>query len=83
MQKSKIVENIVLFEKSLALNPFSSYGSLYYTDGDATEGFAESGFTIGPTNNRKYFDDGRRSLTLDRGPCKFLNMPDIPHFSLC
>ncbi|EGE00104.1 serine/threonine protein kinase [Trichophyton tonsurans CBS 112818] len=68
MQKSKIVENIVLFEKSLALNPFSSYGSLYYADGDATEGFTESGFTIGPTNNRKYLDDGRRSLTLDREP---------------
>ncbi|DAA73906.1 TPA_exp: Uncharacterized protein A8136_3892 [Trichophyton benhamiae CBS 112371] len=68
IQKSKIVENIVLFEKSLALNPFPAYGSLYYSDGDTTEGFAESGFTVGPTNNRKYFDDGRRSLTLDRGP---------------
>ncbi|EZG03221.1 hypothetical protein H106_06718 [Trichophyton rubrum CBS 735.88] len=68
MRKSKIVENIVLFEKSLALNPFPAYGSLYYADGDTTEGFTESGFTVGPTNNRKYFDDGRRSLNLDRGP---------------
>lgn len=80
MRKSKIVENIVLFEKSLALNPFPAYGSLYYADGDTTEGFTESGFTVGPTNNRKYFDDGRRSLNLDRGPCKFLNMLDISHF---
>ncbi|OAL74724.1 hypothetical protein A7D00_0318 [Trichophyton violaceum] len=68
MRKSKTVENIVLFENSLALNPFPAYGSLYYADGDTTEGFTESGFTVGPTNNRKYFDDGRRSLTLDRGP---------------
>ncbi|EFE43081.1 hypothetical protein TRV_02162 [Trichophyton verrucosum HKI 0517] len=68
IQKSKIVENIVLFEKSLALNPFSAYGSLYYSDCDTTEGFTESGFTVGPTNNRKYFDDGRHSLALDRGP---------------
>ncbi|EFR02327.1 phosphotransferase enzyme family protein [Nannizzia gypsea CBS 118893] len=63
VQKSKIVENIVLFEKSLALNPFPAYGSLYYSDSDTTR----EKFTVGATNYRKYFDDGRGSLALDRG----------------
>ncbi|KAM5454159.1 hypothetical protein McanCB49686_004467 [Microsporum canis] len=65
MQKSKVVANIVRFEKSLAQNPFCEYGSLYYSDGDTAN---KRGFTVGPTNNRKYFDDGRSSLVLDRGP---------------
>jgi hypothetical protein len=70
MQKSKIVANIVRFEKSLAVNPFRAYGSLYYSDGDATK---KGDFTVGPTNNRKYFDDGRGSLVLDRGSCRSTN----------
>ncbi|KAM5435848.1 hypothetical protein MferCBS31731_006106 [Microsporum ferrugineum] len=65
MQKSKVVANIVQFEKSLAQNPFCEYGSLYYSDGDTT---SKRDFIVGPTNNRKYFDDGRSSLVLDRGP---------------
>ncbi|KAF2463221.1 uncharacterized protein BDR25DRAFT_329889 [Lindgomyces ingoldianus] len=40
---------------------FPVYGSLYYNT-----------FCVGPTNNRKYFDDGRGRLHLDRGPWRTL-----------
>ncbi|EGE08072.1 phosphotransferase enzyme family protein [Trichophyton equinum CBS 127.97] len=89
MQKSKIVENIVLFEKSLALSPFSSYGSLYYADGDATEGIPESGFTMVLHNivdmvlNRDYIEANatreRESITsLGSSPrLQGINGPDL------
>ncbi|KAE8356827.1 phosphotransferase enzyme family protein [Aspergillus coremiiformis] len=64
LKKSQIVTQLVQFDQALASNPFSEYGSLYYTDHEARS----DSFVVGPTTNRKYYDDGRRALGLDRGP---------------
>ncbi|KAB8205413.1 hypothetical protein BDV34DRAFT_195889 [Aspergillus parasiticus] len=66
-KKSQIVTQLVMFDKALASNPFPEYGSLYC----AEDGPRDDNFVIGPTTNRRYFDDGRGTLTLDRGPCKY------------
>lgn len=81
-KKLEIILQLVQYEKGFATSKFPAYGGLYYAK-DVAEGriptmyrgedkSAESTLVIGPTNNRKYFDDGRSSISLDRGPCKFL-----------
>lgn len=79
-QRFKIVQQLVKFQSSFVAE-FPAYGSLYYSgDLPATASAVEltattwknrpHTFCVGPTNNRKYFDDGRGRLHLDRGPCK-------------
>ncbi|RLL96198.1 hypothetical protein CFD26_100335 [Aspergillus turcosus] len=63
LKKSEIVTQLVRFDASLASNPLPAYGSLYYAQDANGDKFA-----VGPTNNRKYFDDGRATLPLDHGP---------------
>jgi hypothetical protein len=80
-KKYGIIKQLVGFEKALATAKLPAYGSLYYSD-DLPKPISaialpvmdvngsKKSFSIGPTNNRKYFDDGRGTLELDRGPCK-------------
>jgi hypothetical protein len=68
LKRSEIVTQLVQFDKSLASHPFSEYGSLYYTENQTPN----DKFTVGPTTNRKYFDDGRQFLDVDRGPCEYI-----------
>lgn len=80
-KKYGIIKQLVGFEKALTTAKLPAYGSLYYSDDLPkhisaialpvmdVNGSTKS-FSIGPTNNRKYFDDGRGTLELDRGPCK-------------
>lgn len=80
-KKLEVVQQLVQYEKAFATSQFPAYGGLYYAE-DVQDGgvpttyqhnqdIAERQFVIGPTNNRKYFDDERRQLSLDRGPCEF------------
>ncbi|KAL9101968.1 MAG: hypothetical protein Q9163_002826 [Psora crenata] len=80
-QKYEIVKQLVGIEKSFATTRFTSFGSLYYTEDvpkvsnneilyvnkDRTE-IQCSRFAIGPTNNRMFFDEGRGTVHMDRGP---------------
>lgn len=81
-QKYEIVKQLVGIEKSFTATRFTSFGSLYYADdvpkvsGDETLCVNEDGteiqcsrFAIGPTNNRMFFDEGRGTVQMDRGPC--------------
>lgn len=81
-QKYEIVKQLVGFESSFASTRFKLFGSLYYAQdvpkvaGNETLCVNEDGtemqysqFTIGPTNNRMFFDDGRGTVHVDRGPC--------------
>ena len=77
-KKFEIIQQLVQFEASFAAE-FPAYGSLYYSHDLPTKTPAiqlpavkasQKRFSIGPTNNRKCFDDGRDRLHLDRGPCK-------------
>ncbi|KAL3473948.1 phosphotransferase enzyme family protein [Aspergillus californicus] len=68
LDRSKIVDQLVQCDKSLVENPFPQYGSLYYHEDEA----GSDRFMVGPTMNRKYFDDKRVLLNLDRGPWTLL-----------
>ncbi|KAH8589704.1 kinase subdomain-containing protein [Bisporella sp. PMI_857] len=78
-KKYDIIKQLVGFDKSYSTADLPAYGSLYYscdlhnsTAAIPLPAVSSSGnqtsFSIGPTNNRKYFDDGRGDLELDRGP---------------
>ena len=82
-EKYEIVKQLVGFEKSFASTRFRLFGSLYYAQDipnvaddeilyvneDGTE-MQCSQFSIGPTNNRMFSDEGRGMVDMDRGPCK-------------
>lgn len=81
-QKYEIVKQLVGTESSFASTRFKLFGSLYYAQdvpkvaGNETSCVNEDGtemhcsqFTIGPTNNRMFFDEGRGGVHVDRGPC--------------
>ncbi|KAL2826613.1 hypothetical protein BDW59DRAFT_171719 [Aspergillus cavernicola] len=70
VNKAQIVKQLVQFDKALASNPFPQYRSLYHAD-DAN---GPDRFVVGPTTNRQYFDDGRVSLDLDRGPYCYITL---------
>lgn len=84
-QRSQIVEQIAKIEKILASFEFLKFGSLYYKqdlpryDEDTALYIDENGevvhsdhFGVGPTCHRSFFDFGKGSLRIDRGPCKYL-----------
>lgn len=94
-KKFRIIKQLVGFEKALATAKLPAYGSLYYSDDlpEPTSAIAlpvinvnrsAKSFSIGPTNNRKYFDDGRGTLELERGSCKsnFFNSQNCLYFLL-
>lgn len=70
MQKSKIVASIVQFENLLHKTHFASMEAC--TIPMVILQTRETLLSV-PRNNRKYSDDGRSSLVLDRGPCKSMN----------
>lgn len=87
-EKLVLVERIVEIEKTLASTSFREIGSLYYAEDleyparnealytDATgRQIVNDHFSIGPTTDRKAFDDGRADIALNRGPCKRLHSP--------
>lgn len=81
-KKLEVVQQLVQYEKAFATSRFPAYGGLYYakdvqnggvpTTYEYNQAIPERRFVIDPTNNRKYFDDERGQLSLDRGPCEFL-----------
>lgn len=66
------------------------YGSLYYAKDlpnpdlnqflDSVNSTDKEGaFVVGPTTNRAFFDQGRDSVEVNRGPCEF----SYPHCHAC
>ncbi|RDW83787.1 aminoglycoside phosphotransferase family protein [Aspergillus mulundensis] len=81
--RAQLVLQVVDFENILAATKFPGYGSLYYKEDlpssadmlssslyvDNTGKEVQStNFAIGPTNHRAFFDFGKGSLDIDRGP---------------
>ena len=91
--KLKLIEKIVEIESTLVSTSFRDFGSLYYTKDlehparkdvlyTNTTGrpTVNAQFSIGPTTDRKFFDDDRANIDFDRGPCessKFLAESNI------
>ncbi|KAE8315097.1 kinase-like domain-containing protein [Aspergillus transmontanensis] len=60
-QRAQLVLQVVDFEKTLAATKINGFGS-FGKEVQSTK------FAIGPTNHRTFFDFGRGSLDIDRGP---------------
>ncbi|EAW23511.1 uncharacterized protein NFIA_022220 [Aspergillus fischeri NRRL 181] len=76
-QKRDIIQAIAKFDVKLVNHPLGVIGSLYYPD-DIPSGIKRlpalgsndtcQRWVLGPTTDRRFFDDGRGELCLDRGP---------------
>ncbi|KAL9100206.1 MAG: hypothetical protein Q9163_004389 [Psora crenata] len=79
--KLNLIEKIVEIEKTLASTSFRDFGSLYYTKDlerrarndvlytDSTgKPIVSAQFSIGPTTDRKSFDNNRASVDFEQGP---------------
>ena len=91
--KLKLIEKIVEIESTLVSTSFREFGSLYYTKDlehparkdvlyTNSSGLptVNAQFSIGPTTDRKFFDEDRANVDFDRGPCessKLLTKPII------
>ncbi|KAI7570425.1 hypothetical protein KC343_g7945 [Hortaea werneckii] len=74
-----VTKTISNYQKTWASIAFETYGSIYYardfpkgrplrfTDGDGAIR-EDASFSIGPTTGRDWYDDGRLSISFDRGP---------------
>ena len=79
-QKAKIVQRLIGYQVAFARITFTMYGSLYYSSDlvdvrqdQVLNALADSGvseFGVGPTTDRKFFNQGRGDVNPDRGPCK-------------
>lgn len=82
--KEQLIEAVIGFEKAVTSAKFKMIGSIYYrADLDDQVASQQSSlnvdekgktipaerFSIGPTTDRKFFDDGRGLMHFDRGPC--------------
>lgn len=78
-EKRDIVRAVVSFDVRALNHPLGGIGSLYYpkdipsgTKHLPALGSRDCGrWVLGPTTDRRFFDDGRGELFLDRGPCEF------------
>lgn len=81
--KLNLIEKIVEIESILVSTSFRESGSLYYTKdlehparkdvlytNTAGSPTVNTQFSIGPTTDRKFFDEGRADVDFDRGPCE-------------
>ena len=78
-QRFELVKSLVEIERRLASTTFAGYGSLYHKDmilSDktmtalvGTEQVATSQYVLGPITERSFWEDDKRELNLDRGPC--------------
>ncbi|KAF1953419.1 hypothetical protein CC80DRAFT_569370 [Byssothecium circinans] len=83
-ERLEIVRTLVGYEKAFVSANLPMYGSLYYAkdllspsrsqflDSVNSKG-KEEAFVVGPTTNRAWFDQGRDSVEVNRGPWLSLN----------
>ncbi|KAM5448395.1 Phosphotransferase enzyme [Microsporum audouinii] len=74
-EKTDIVLAIVNFDVKLLNNPLQGIGSLYYPEDIPTgtkhlPAFENGRWVLGPITDRRFFDDLKGELLLDRGPWK-------------
>jgi hypothetical protein len=86
-ERLEVVRTLVGYEKAFVSATFPMYGSLYCAKdvpspspsqyGDSVRS-TENGeaFVVGPPTKRAFFDQGRDSVEVNRGPCKL----EVPCF---
>ena len=81
-ERLEVITTLAGYEKALVSANFPMYGSLYYAKdlpSPSPSRFLDplnsknkgEAFAVGPTTNRAFFDQGRDSVEVNRGPCKF------------
>lgn len=85
--KLKLITQIVDLENTLTTLSFPSHGSIYFKDdlhlltvksgainieSDAAESLSR--FSIGPLTSAELWDNNRKEMELDRGPCKLTRL---------
>lgn len=78
-QRFGLAKNLVEIERRLASTTFAGYGGLYHKDAIPssnsmtalveTDQGATPEFVLGPTTERSFWEDEKRELEIDRGPC--------------
>ncbi|KAF2132436.1 phosphotransferase enzyme family protein [Dothidotthia symphoricarpi CBS 119687] len=87
-QRLEIVRTLVGYEKAFVSASFPMYGSLYYAKDLLSPSLGQfldpadsrdkrEAFVVGPTTNRAFFDQGRDSSEIDRGP--WLSINELVH----
>lgn len=80
-ERLEIVRTVVGYEKAFVSANLPMYGSLYYAKDLSSPSMRQflnptdsrdkrEAFVVGPTTNRAFFDQGRDSVEVNRGPCK-------------
>lgn len=84
-QRFGLVKSLVEIERRLASTTFAGYASLYQKDTipssksmaalvEVDQG-ATREFVLGPTTERSFWEDEKRELEIDRGPCMTTPLP--------
>jgi hypothetical protein len=74
----KVMKKIVHWEAQLMSLNFPAHGSIYYRKDLTSEkkiplpGQKDVEFCIGPSSHYSWWHDGRSTLDIDRGPCKWI-----------
>lgn len=73
-QKSAIVNKVAGITGKMSTAIFPYYGSLYYKRDlrEAERLTIDDEFAIGPTTARRWFDDRRDEVVVNRGPCTYV-----------
>jgi hypothetical protein len=71
-QRFGLVKSLVEIERKLMSARFTHHGSLYYKDTCPHDKELTAKFVIGPTTERSFWEDEKRELDFDRGPCRFI-----------
>ncbi|KAG4439211.1 hypothetical protein IFR05_005302 [Cadophora sp. M221] len=84
-ERLEVIRTLVGYEKAFVSANLPMYGSLYYAkdlpspspsqllDSVNSINKGEEAFVVGPTTNRAFFDQGRDSVEVNRGPWPSLN----------
>jgi hypothetical protein len=71
-QRFGLVKSMVEIERKLMSAQFRCHGSLYYKDTYPHGKELTEKFVFGPTTERTFWEDQKRGLGIDRGPCMFI-----------
>lgn len=85
-ERLEVVRTMVWYEKAFVSANLPMYGSLYYAKDLPSPSLSQflnsvnsidkgQAFVVGLITNRAFFYQGRDSVEVNRGPCKFPSLP--------
>jgi hypothetical protein len=85
-ERFEVVRTLIRYKKAFVSANLPMYRSLYYAEdllSPSPSQFLDpvnsidkgEAFVVGPTTNRSFFNQGRDSVEVNRGPCEFPYLP--------